>query len=447
MFKFQILSQQQKNKARVGRLETPHGNLITPELAFVATEGEIKAIPKNIMPSLPINLIIVNTFHLWVKNIINCLAINNQCECLNQAKQPPIAIHDLANFQKPIMSDSGGFQVFSMGFGKSHGIGKIGSIFPEENKKLQITDKLISKTKPQNDKNNPLKITEEGVTFPFNDRMMTLTPELSIRLQQKIGADIIFAFDECTSPLNSYEYTKQAMERTHRWLIRCLHQFKKSKILNSQSKTKLGSNDKKLLNCENRPLKSHPLTPASQALFAIVQGGYFEDLRKQSAKFIAKQDVSGFGIGGSLGKTKEDMYRVLQWIIPYLPMEKPRHLLGIGQVKDIFEAVERGVDLFDCVIPTREARHQVIYTKKGKVSLRKMKYYRELIDDSCSCLACKEKLTWTQLAELFSKKDKRAFFYATIHNIQFYADLVKKIRKAILVNQLSKLKETYSQYY
>ncbi len=380
MFEFKIV-RKDKN-ARTGIFTTPHGDLHTPELAFVATEGELKSIPKNILEKLPVNLIIVNTFHLWTKELINT------------------NIHDYAQFPRPVESDSGGFQAFSLGFGKTHGVGKVANIFPGQ--------KIVS-----SDEDNPLIIDEDGVTFTFNGQKIILTPEKSMELQQKIGADIMFAFDECTSPLNSKKYTKEAMERTHRWLKRCL--------LTKKSET--------------------------QALFAIAQGGYFEDLRKTSAEFVAKQDVPGFGIGGSLGRTKEDVLKVLDWTIPLLPDEKPRHLLGIGQVRDIFESVERGVDLFDCVIPTREARHKVLYTRKGKINVRKMRTVNEVADKHCRCKMCTSNTTIQQLNNLFIVKDPQAFYYATVHNIQFFSDLMKNIREALENNQFQKLKEKYLKFY
>ncbi|MBI4008857.1 tRNA-guanine transglycosylase, partial [Candidatus Roizmanbacteria bacterium] len=414
MFEFNILAKDKKTKARGGEFNTPHGKLLTPELAFVATEGELKSIPKEILPKLPVNLIIVNTFHLWTKQIRPIRLIS--------------PIHDFANFQKPIMSDSGGFQVFSMGFSKIHRVGKVANIFPGEQTSY-------------GDKNNLLVITEKGVTFPFNGKKITLTPKKSIELQKKIGADIIFAFDECTSPLNSYEYTKKALGRTHEWLKRCLTELKKAKIpflRQSPGPYLLGEAVEK----NGIELSYNP-----QALFGIVQGGYFEDLRKESAQFVGNQDVSGFGIGGSLGRTKEDVFRVLEWTIPLLPEEKPRHLLGIGQVRDIFESVQRGVDLFDCVIPTREARHRVLYTKKGRINIKKMRNVNEVLEKHCKCLTCIQSVKYDQLAQLFQLKDPRGFFFATVHNIQFYADLMKKIREAIQQGKFSELKEKVLLFY
>lgn len=401
MFEFKILAKQKGTKARTASFHTPHGKLMTPELAIVATEGEIKAIPKEIMNTLPIQLIVVNTFHLWIKKINP----NNNLTI----KQFNNNIHDFSNFPRVIMSDSGGFQVFSLGFGKAHGVGKVANIFPGE-----FVESAINPQKTFSlDENNPLKVFDQGVEFVYNDKKWLLTPEKSIELQHRIGADIIFAFDECTSPLNSKEYTSVALERTHDWLLRCV--------------------------------KTH--RQLDQALFGIIQGGEYEDLRIKSAKFVAKQSVSGFGIGGSLGKTKADVFKVLDWVIPHLPDNKPRHLLGIGQVKDMLEAIERGVDLFDCVIPTREARHKVLYTQKGKINLRKVKHLGQFFDKSCSCPACKEKITFKKLYELFLQKDPRAFFFATIHNIYFFSSLTKRIRETIALGKFIELKEEILKYY
>jgi len=391
MFEFRIINK--SLKARTGKYQTPHGMLYTPEIAFVATEGEIKRIPKEALKMLPVKLIIVNTFHTYTKNILQKIEEEGD-------------IHDYSGFHQTVMSDSGGFQVFSLGFGKAHGIGKIASIFPGENTKEKGL--LVVR-----DHDNLIHITDTGVMFNYDKKLLLFTPEMSIAIQERLGADIIFAFDECTSPLNSHEYTKKAMQQTHEWLLRGI-----------QAKT--------------RP---------DQALFAVIQGGAFADLRKESTKFMAKQSVPGYGIGGSLGRSKEDMRQILEWTIPLLPDEKPRHLLGIGQVRDIFESVERGVDLFDCVIPTREARHKVLYTTKGKINVRKMKTVNEVADKNCPCQMCSNNVTIEQLNHFFSVKDPKAFFYSTVHNIQFYSDLMENIRQGINSGNLEKIKKNYSAYF
>jgi len=391
MFEFKILHK--KDRARTGIFYTPHGELLTPQLAFVATDGQLRAIPKEKMQELPIKLTISNTFHTFIKGLLPEIETSG-------------GVGKYMNSPGVTMTDSGGFQVFSMGFGKVHKVGKISSIFPYEHTKEKGL--ILAR-----DYDNILHITEKGVMFPYDKKLLLFTPEASIAIQERLGADIIFSFDECTSPLNSYEYTKKALERTHIWFLRGL-------------RTKTRNN---------------------QALFGVVQGGMFEDLRQISAQFMAKQDVAGFGIGGSLGHTKADVWRILEWINPLLPEEKPRHLLGMGQVKDIFESVERGVDLFDCVIPTREARHKVIYTKKGKINVRKYKNVKEIADKNCPCQMCQQNITLDKLNELYKLDKPQAFSYATTHNIWFFANLMNEIRSAIKKNALNDLKNTYVKYY
>jgi queuine tRNA-ribosyltransferase/7-cyano-7-deazaguanine tRNA-ribosyltransferase len=323
---------------------------------------------------------------------------------LKNQKTKNFSIHQYLNFNGPVMSDSGGFQVFSLGFGRIHGIGKI------------AREKNLGKTqKTEIDKKNPLKITEEGVEFFFNEKKFFLSPEISIELQKNIGADIIFAFDECTSPLNSYAYTKEAMERTHRWLERCVAKWKENKN--------------------------------QQGLFGIIQGGYFKDLREKSAKFVAKFPLSGFGIGGAFGPADESGWQILEKVIPFIPEEKPRHLLGIGKIRDIFEGIEKGIDTFDCTIPTREARHRILYTKEGKIDVRKMKNVKKAVDKNCACPMCKEKITLEKLNDLFSKKDPLAYSLATLHNIYFFLNLMDSIRKAIENNSFKNLKKKILKYY
>lgn len=400
MFRFTITARDRLSKARAGLFHTHHGILQTPELAIVATDGEIKAIPHEIHDQLPLRYNIANTFHIYTKEIL---------PEIDKAGE----IHTFGNFQSVIATDSGGFQVFSLGFGKAHNVGKIGGLFPDETTDDNGTMKQWNHE--TSDIDNPVTITDDGVSFLWNSEVITLNPEKSMEIQHRIGADIMFAFDECTSPLNSKEYTATALDRTHRWIHRCI--------------------------------EAHKPFAEKQALFAIVQGGAYEDLRIKSAEYMSNLDVPGFGIGGSLGTSKEDMYRILEWTLPRLPDNKPRHLLGIGQIRDIFESVERGVDLFDCVIPTREARHKVVYTKKGKVAVRKMRSVDEPIDHTCECIACAQKITLATIAQLFTDRDPQAYLYATAHNIQFFADLMEEIRNAIANGTFLSLKEEYYLYY
>jgi queuine tRNA-ribosyltransferase/7-cyano-7-deazaguanine tRNA-ribosyltransferase len=351
-------------KARVGILTTPHGKIQTPNLAFVATHGNIRILDKKEQKIAGPDLMIANTFHLWV---------NGKVVKIKKAS----GIHKWSEWKEPIMTDSGGFQVFSLGWGKVHNVGKIRQGPTLKNLKRSVLFK------------NQVKINNNGVVFIYDGKKFELNPEKSIKLQHDIGADIIFVFDECTSPLHNFAYNKKSLEKTHRWA--------------------------------KQSLSAHKKLGGKQQLFGIVQGGVYEKLRRQSSKFIGALDFDGFGIGGSFGE--KQMGKVLEWALSGLPEEKPRHLLGIGRIKDIFIGVEKGIDLFDCAIPTREARHGAIYTKNGKINYKKRgaKFY-----------------------SIYKKDKVKAMKLATIHNIKFYKELFKKIRKAL--NQGRGLKELKKEY-
>ncbi len=384
MFEFKIKSAYKK--ARTGFLTTPHGRIKTPNLAIVATHGKIKLLNKTEHLRANPDLIIANTFHLFV---------NNKVKEIKKAG----GLHEWSEFKKPIITDSGGFQVFSLGWGKVHGIGKIGF---SDRDSVRKTNFIMNK----------VKITRDRAIFNFNEKKYELTPEKSIKIQKDLGADIIFTFDECTSPLNNHAYTKKAMERTHRWAIRSL------KTKNLKPKTQ-------------------------QALFGIVQGGIYEDLRRESSKFIGALPFEGFGVGGSFGE--KQMKKVLGWAISDLPKEKPRHLLGIGKIKDIFIAVKQGIDLFDCVVPTREARHGVLYTKSDKLNIEKEIFSQDkkLIERNCGCWVCRQRISRQELRHYFKTDRNLGQRLATIHNIYFFKNLFEEIRQAISDNQLDKLEQEY----
>jgi queuine tRNA-ribosyltransferase/7-cyano-7-deazaguanine tRNA-ribosyltransferase len=317
------------------------------------------------------------------------------------------------NWNGPIITDSGGFQVFSLGAGLEEGVGKIASIFPEEklnkisNVKFPAYAKASAGKQIQNSTNkNRIKITEDGVEFRshIDGQKILLTPEKSIQIQKDLGADFILAFDECTSPLASYEYTKNSMERTHLWATKSLRAF------NSKLST---------LNHK-------------QQMYGIVQGGMFKDLREVSAKFIGNLDFFGMAIGGSLGKSKKDMHNILDWTIPLLPEKKPRHLLGIGGIEDILEGVKRGVDTFDCVEPTRIARNGNLLTKKGRLNILNARYRADKnpVEKDCQCYTCQNH-SRAYLRHLFWAKEMLGPRLATIHNLHFMMELMKKIRESI----------------
>lgn len=319
------------------------------------------------------------------------------------------------NWQKSIVTDSGGFQAFSLGFAVEHNVGKIANNYLDI--KSNITSKRIDK---QTEHKKFAHVDDKGVSFrdPIHGCKLKLTPKTSMEIQSNLGSDIIFAFDECTSPLSNKTYTSQALKRTHKWAQQCLKYYNKK-----------------------------------QAIFGIVQGGNYKDLRTKSAKFIGKLKFDGFGIGGSLGKSKEDMHKILNWTIPRLPKNKPRHLLGIGAVEDLFNSVERGIDMFDCVAPTRWARRGHIYispqaggTKKNKfrfnIENKKYENDKNPIDKTCSCYACRNH-SRAYLRHLFKSSELTYFRLASIHNLNFILRLMENIRKSIKENTFKKLKKEW----
>ncbi len=370
---FQIIAKDKNSSARAGILETPSGRkLETPAYAIVGTHAEIRCINPDEAKKAGVKLVIANTYHLW-KNLGENLS---SFEGLHSR----MGLEDAV-----IMTDSGGFQVFSLGFAREHKTGKI------------TGEGFEDRTKNKGDKkDNLVKITGKGVYFMDGDKKSFLGPELSIRIQEKLGADIIFAFDECTSPLHGYWYNWRALRRTHKWAKECLH--------------------KKI---------------SDQMLYGIVQGGSFEKLRKKSAKFIGSLPFDGFAIGGAFGK--EEMNKVIEWSIPYLPENRPRHMLGVGRIEDILNGIERGMDTFDCVIPTREGRHGAIWTSNGRIDLKKAKHINSDVplEKGCKCLACLDGITRGKLREMFKEKNLVAGQLATTHNIFFFNHFMEEIMRSI----------------
>ena len=387
---FKIVKKSKKSKARAGIIKTKHGILHTPALFPVATQGCVKTLSSQDLAQLKIEAILCNTYHLYLRpgpEIIEKFG----------------GLHKFINFHGVIATDSGGFQVFSLGKGIAQGVGKIVKIFPEE--KAPVGKKYPKKA-------FIAKVREDGVWFKshLNGEEHFFSPEKSIQIQKILGADIIFAFDECTSPFDDFSYTKKSMERTHRWAERSLAEFK------------------------NKGSKS---TNKDQALFGIIQGGEYQQLRKQSAKFIASLPFDGFGIGGSLGKTKKKMFEILDWTIPYLPESKPRHLLGIGYLDDLKKSVQKGIDLFDCVYPTRLARHGIAITSQGLLDLKKSKFLSDKnpLDKNCSCLVCKN-YSRGYLSHLIRAKEMTAMRLLTIHNLYFLKNFMDNLRKDIVKGKI-----------
>ena len=399
MFSFKIVKRDKKTKARLGILKTPHGIIHTPNIAIVATKGSIRGLSFDLAKKFGAEIFMINTFHFFH---------NDRYKIVGKFG----GLHKFLNINYPLMTDSGGFQVFSLGFGLEHGVGKVVDIFPSESRNQnQSLDVVRPKGK------SLVKIFEDGVEFisPYDGKKLFLSPELSIKIQKILKADIIFAFDECTSPLSSYEYTKLAMKRTHKWALRCLEEFKGTK---------------------------------NQVMFGIVQGGEYENLRKESAKFINSLPFFGFGIGGSLGKSKKDIIKVLNWTLPLLNEDKPRHLLGIGEVDDVFNSIEQGIDLFDCVIPTRWARHGTGFTFKGRINLKSSKYLNDKkpIDLECKCQVC-QKFSRAYISHLLKENEIYGIMLLTEHNVFWILNLFKEIRKAIKENKFLDLKRKILKYW
>ncbi len=357
-FHFEL--QAQDGAARAGVFSTPHGPIETPIFAPVGTQATVKSLTPAQLHEIQANLILANTYHLYLRPGDELVAKLG-------------GLHEFMNWPHPILTDSGGFQVFSLG-----GINAI---------------------------------DDEGVTFKshIDGSYHRLTPEKSIAIQENLGADIIMAFDECADPYDR-EYNQKAMARTHAWVERCL-----------TAKTR-----------------------SDQALFGIVQGGIFPDLRAESAEFIASLDLPGNAIGGlSVGETKAEMHAILEVVNPILPANKPRYLMGVGTPEDLINGVARGVDIFDCVLPTRLARHKAAFTRQGRVNMSKAEHAQSTrpIDETCSCYAC-QNFTRAYIRHLLVAKEMLAATLLSIHNLQILLDIARELRAAILKGEF----DTYAQH-
>ncbi|HSW98057.1 MAG TPA: tRNA guanosine(34) transglycosylase Tgt [Candidatus Saccharimonadales bacterium] len=386
MINFNIVHKDKKSRARVGELHTPHGIVETPAFVPVGTQATVKSLTPDDLKTIGVQILFGNTYHLH----------------LRPGEEIVEQFGGLGKFMRwpgVTMTDSGGFQVFSLAKKA------LGTVTHDDDSEAKL-----------------VKITEDGVIFRshLDGSKHTFTPEQSIAIQKSIGADIILAFDQCTTYPITHENAKADMARTHRWAIRSLEAFQKP-----------GEFD--------------------QALYGIVQGSIFEDLRKESAEFIAAHNFDGIAIGGvSVGETKKEMQEAVDRSVPFLPEDKVRHLLGIGDVDDIFEIVERGIDTFDCVTPSRLGRvgHIFVHPPEGSVQNRfrydvtKSQFSRssDPLSHGCACYVCQ---TYTRgyIHHLFRAKELLAYRLATYHNIHFIINLTKKIRKSLVENTFFALKE------
>lgn len=394
---FKIEKKLKNSLGRAGVLTTTHGEILTPAFVAVGTKATVKSLNPEQVREAGTQVVLGNTYHLYLQPGDEIVAKAG-------------GLGKFMHWPGPTMTDSGGFQVFSLGVAWGKDISKI----------VKVTDPslLIPERFDDSDAPRLAKIGQDGVSFKshLDGSIHYITPEKSIQIQHNLGADIIFAFDECTSPAEDLRYQEEALERTHRWAERCLEEHKK---LNKGNKI---------------------------SLFGIVQGGRDENLRKKSAQHIGAMDFDGFGIGGSFAK--EDMSTAVKWVNEILPEGKPRHLLGIGEPEDLFMGVENGVDLFDCVAPTRLGRNGTIYTKNGKIIIMNKQYRDDFspIEKDCGCYTC-QNYTRAYIAHLFHGKEMLAGTLASIHNLYFIVNLVKQIRQSILDENFFKFKEKFLKGY
>ena len=373
-FKFEILHTSKKSGARVGRIHTPHGIIDTPNFVAVGTNATLKALDSKMAQDMGLQLMFCNTYHLMLQPGTKIIAKAG-------------GLHKFINRSAPIITDSGGFQVFSLAYGS-------------------VKDELKSKGKKRQN-NSVLKIDEEGVLFrSYRDgQKILLTPETSVQAQKELGADIIIPFDELPPYHIDKKDLKKSLDRTHRW--------------------------------EKRSLDEHLKNPNNQAMYAVVHGGVDKDMRMQSANYLSSLPFDGYAIGGSLGKNHKQMFEMLSYTMPLLPKEKPNHLLGIGDLASFEECIKLGVDTFDSSHPTRCARHGLLFTNNGTVKILNAvnKTNFEAIDNKCECFTCKN-YSRAYLHHLFKAKEMTGYSLATIHNLHFMVQLFAQYRKLILEDKL-----------
>ena len=365
--KYKLKKVDKNSKARLGEITTPHGTFETPVFMAVGTQGTVKTLTKEDLEEIGCPIILGNTYHLW-------------CQPGNDIVREAGRLHKFMNWDRSILTDSGGFQVFSL---------------------AKLRD-----------------IQEEGVTFKHhkNGSKLFLSPEISMKIQNDLGSDIMMCFDECPPYPSTYDYMKKSCERTVRWAHRCY---------------------------ESHSRKEH------QGLFGIVQGGEYKDLRKYCVDELTKIPFDGYAIGGlSVGEPKEIQNDVLEYTVPLLPEDKPRYLMGVGSPGAILDAVERGIDMMDCVLPTRIARHGTAMTSSGRIIIKNKEFERDFtpLDHKCNCYCCKN-YTRAYLRHLVKANEILAYRLLSIHNIYFLVHLMEGIRDAIKNDRFLEFKEqVYKEY-
>jgi queuine tRNA-ribosyltransferase len=363
VFSFSLTTESDGSRGRLGKITTSHGEVETPVFMPVGTQATVKTLSPADLREIGAKIILSNTYHLFLRpghELIRDFG----------------GLHGFMHWDRPVLTDSGGFQVFSLA-------------------ELR-------------------KVTDEGVTFQSHldgGAKHIITPEYAVEIQEALGADIIMAFDECIPYPATKDYAQEAMDRTHRWARRCREAKKEN----------------------------------GQALFGIVQGGMYPDLRKRSAETLVDIGFQGYAIGGlSVGETKPLMYEMIEATEPYLPADKPRYLMGVGTPEDLVEGVDRGIDMFDCVMPTRNARNGTFFTSIGKLSIRNSRYERDHgpLDPECGCYTCRT-FSRAYLRHLFNAGEVLALRLGTIHNLTFYLSLMRRIRESMAEARFGEFKREF----
>jgi len=376
--------------ARAGVIHTPHGEISTPAFTPVGTKATVKAVLPETMRSLGAQVVLANAYHLYLQP---------GADIVDEAG----GVARFMNWRGPTITDSGGFQVLSLGVGFK-------KILAMDAKTVRSDDVIAA------GKDRLAHVDDDGVTFKshVDGSMHRFTPEVSMQVQHQLGADIIFAFDECTTLLNTREYQERSVDRTHRWAERCIFEHERLTLERS-----------------HRPY---------QALFGVVQGAQYEDLRRRAASGLAQLPFDGFGIGGAL--EKDNLGTIVRWVTEELPDDKPRHLLGIGEADDVFTAVANGADTFDCVAPSRNARNGTVFHPTKRFHITNGRYRRDFnpIDDTCDCYTCAN-YTRAYLHHVFKSNEMIASTLATIHNERYIIRLIERIRQSILDGTFSDERE------
>ena len=362
---FDVAQSDRTSAARTGVLHTPHGDIPTPVFAPVGTQATVKTLTPDELHDLDATLILANTYHLYLRPGAEVIAKLG-------------GLHAFMGWPGPILTDSGGFQVFSL--------------------------------------ESLRRVSDDGVVFRshIDGSEHVFSPEKAISIQEQLGADIIMTLDECPDPLDR-DYNRVALDRTHRWAERCLKAHRRS----------------------------------DQALFGILQGGVFPDLRRESARFLTALGFDGYALGGlSVGEPKAKTWEMLDVTVPLLPLDRPRYLMGVGSPEDLFEGVERGIDVFDCVLPTRLARNGAVFTSQGRINLRKAQFAEDPapIEEGCTCYTC-QRFTRAYLRHLYKAGEILGLRLNTLHNLHFLLDLMRRIRAAILDGSLGQLKQRFLATY